>query len=65
MSSILLSREVEVGPRVKSIADTSAYRTESISLALLQVNCRSVCNKAAELWNSVETYNPHVVIGKE
>jgi hypothetical protein len=65
MSSILLSREVEVGPRVKSIADTSAYRTESISLALLQVTCSSVCNKAAELWNSVDTYNPHVVIGKE
>jgi hypothetical protein len=28
LTSILMSREVEVGPRVKSIADTSAYKTE-------------------------------------
>jgi hypothetical protein len=60
-----MSREVEVGPRVKSIAEASAYRTESNSLALLQVNCGSVCNKAVELWNLVDTYNPDVDIGKE
>jgi len=29
VTSILLSTEVEVGPRVKSIAEASAYRTES------------------------------------
>jgi len=30
---------------------------------VLQVNCRSVCNKAIELWNVVDTYNPDVLIG--
>jgi len=61
----LKSGEVEVGPRVKSIAETSAYRTEGKSLVVLQVNCRSVYNKAKELWNLVDTYNPDVVIGTE
>jgi hypothetical protein len=32
---------------------------------VLQVNCRSVYNKAVELWNLVDTYNPDVVIGTE
>jgi len=32
---------------------------------LLQVNCRSVYNKALEFWNLVDTYNSDVVIGKE
>ena len=51
-----------MGPRVKSIAETSAYRTEGKSLVVLQVNCRSVYNKAVELWNLIDTYNPDVVI---
>jgi len=63
LTSILMSRKVEVGPRVKSIAETSAYRTEGKSLVVLQVNCRSVYNQAVELWNLVDTYNPDVVIG--
>jgi hypothetical protein len=60
-----MSRKVEVGPRVKSIAEASEYRTEAKSLVVLQVNCRSVYNIATELWNLVDTYNPDVVIGKE
>jgi hypothetical protein len=60
-----MSREVEVGPWVKSIADTFAHRTEGKSLVVLQVNCRSVYNKAVELWSLVDTYNPDVVIDTE
>jgi hypothetical protein len=32
---------------------------------VLQVNCRSIYNKALEFWNLVDTYNPDVVIGTE
>jgi hypothetical protein len=32
---------------------------------VLQVNCRSVCNEAIELWNLVYTYNTDVVTGTE
>jgi len=56
---------VKVGPRDKAIAEISAYRTEGKSLVVLQVNCRIVYNKAIELWNLVDTYNPDVVIGTE
>jgi len=42
VTSILMSREVGVGSRVKSIAGTSAYRIEGKSLVVLQVKCRSV-----------------------
>ena len=55
LTSILMSREVEVGPRVKSVADTSACRTEGKSLVVLRVYCRSVYNKEVELWNLVDT----------
>ena len=65
VTNILMSREVEVGPRVKSVAEASAYRTKGKSLVVLQVNCRSVCNKAIELWNLVDTYIPNVVISME
>ena len=44
----LMSREVEVGSRVKSVAEASAYRTEGKSLLVLQFDCRSVYNKALE-----------------
>ena len=54
-----------MGPRVKSIAEASAYRTEGKSLVVLQVDCRSACNKAIELWNLVDTYKPDVIIGTE
>jgi hypothetical protein len=42
MTIILMVIEVEVGLSVKSISGASAYRMESKSLVLLQVNCRSV-----------------------
>ena len=58
MNSNLMSREVEAGPRVKSVAEASACRTEGKLLVVLQVNCRSVYNKALEFWNLFDTYNP-------
>ena len=65
MTSILMSRKAEVGSRVKSIAEASAYRIEGKTLVELQVNSRSAYNKALEFWNLVDTYNPDVLIGKE
>ena len=56
-----MSSEVEVGSRVKSVAEPSAYRTGGKSLVVLQVNCRTVCSKALEFWNLVDTYNPDIV----
>ncbi len=35
------------------------------SLVVLQVNCRSICNKVLEFWNLIEAHNPDVVIGTE
>ena len=55
MTSILMSREVEVVPMFKSAAEASAeeecvaatvaHIAESKPLVLLQGNCRSICNK--------------------
>ena len=55
VNSNLISREVEVGSRVKSVAEPSAYRMEGKSPVLLQVSCRSVDNTALEFWNLVDT----------
>ena len=63
VNSNLMSKEVE--SVVKSAAEASAYRIEGKPLAVLQVNCRSVYNKALGFWNLVDTYNPDVVIGTE
>jgi hypothetical protein len=41
-----MSREVEIGSRVKSVAETSACRIEGQSLVVLRVNCRTVYNRA-------------------
>jgi hypothetical protein len=41
------------------------HTSEGKPLVLLQVNCRSICNKILELWNLIDTYNPNVVIGTE
>jgi hypothetical protein len=60
-----MSREVEVGARVKSVSVASAYSIEGKSVVVLQVNCRSIYNKALEFWNLVDTCNPDVVIGTE
>jgi hypothetical protein len=58
VSSISESREVEVGPMFKSTAEASAeeecvaatvtHMSEGKPLVLLQVNCRSICNKILE-----------------
>ena len=61
----LMSREVDFGSRVKSVAEASACMIEGKSLVVLQVNCRTVYNKALEFWNLVDTYSPDVVIGTE
>jgi len=70
-----MSREVEVGPMFKSTAEvftkeecvaaTVAHISEGKPLVLLQINCRSICNKTLEFWNLIDTYNPDVVIGTE
>ena len=75
MTSILMDREAEVGPMFKSTAEapakeecvaaTVAHISECKPLVLLQVNCRSICNKILEFWNLIDTYNPDVVIGTE
>jgi hypothetical protein len=65
VASVLMSREVEVGPRIKSTTEASEYRTGGKSLVVLQLNCGSVYNKTIELWNLVDTYNPDVIIGAE
>ena len=41
------------------------HRNGGKSLVLLQVNCRSIYNKALEFWNLVDTYNPDIIIGTE
>ena len=42
-----------------------AHKNGGKSLVLLQVNCRSIYNKALEFWNLVDTYNPDIIIGME
>jgi len=47
------------------VAHTSAHKNGGKSLVLLQVNCRSIYNKALEFWNLVDMYNPDIIIGTE
>jgi hypothetical protein len=60
-----LSGETEARMRVQDLSVESAYRSKGKSLALLQINRRSIYNKAIEFQNLVDTYNPHVIIGME
>ena len=53
------------GTRDKSYTMVSTGKYEGKSLVLLQVNCRSICDKALEFWNLVDTYNPDIIIGME
>ena len=46
-------------------AATVRHISEGKPLVLLQVNCRSICNKILKFWNLIDTYNPDVVIGTE
>jgi len=52
----VMSKDVDVGSRVKSIDEASACKIEGKSLVLLQVNCRSANNKALQFCNLVDTY---------
>jgi hypothetical protein len=47
------------------VVGTVENASQGKSLVMLQVNCRSICNKLLEFWNLIETYNPDVVIGTE
>jgi hypothetical protein len=46
-------------------ATVPAHKNEGKSLVLLQVNCRSIYNKALEFWNLADTYNPDIIRGTE
>jgi hypothetical protein len=56
-------REEKAGD--KHVPATEGLISEGTPLVLLQVNCRSICNKTLEFWNLIDTYNPDVVIGTE
>ena len=56
-------RETEDETKVECVAATVASMTEGKPSVLLQVNCRSIYNKALNFWNL--THNPDVVIGTE
>jgi hypothetical protein len=60
-----VSEETEAGMGVQAVSAEPAYRSKGKSLAVLQVNCKSIYNKAIEFWNLVDTYNPDVIIGIE
>ena len=49
----------------KSHTMVSTSKYEGKSLVLLQVNCRSIYNKALEFCNLVDTYNPDIIISME
>ena len=58
-------RETENEAEEECVSVAGGHRTEGNPLVLLQVNCRSICNKVLEFWNLIDTYNPDVVIGTE
>jgi hypothetical protein len=53
-------RETDDEAEDECVAVARGHRTESKPLVLLQVNCRSICNKILEFWNLIDTYNPDV-----
>jgi len=57
--------ETEERAREEHVPATEGLISEGSALVLLQVNCRSICNKILEFWNLIDTYNPDVVIGTE
>jgi hypothetical protein len=57
----LARREIVAGTRATSAATTAVFRREGKPLVLLQVNCRSIYNKALDFCNLVATYNPDVI----
>jgi len=55
----------EASAEEECLAATVGHISEGKPLVLLQVNCRSICNKVLEFWNLIDTYKPDVVIGTE
>jgi len=55
----------EASAKEECVVATVGHISEGKPLVLLQVNCRSICNKVLEFWNLIDTYNPDVVIGTE
>jgi hypothetical protein len=53
------------GARDEIQTTVPAHKNGGKSLVLLQVNCRSIYNKALEFWNLVDTYNPDIIIDTE
>jgi hypothetical protein len=58
-------RGTEDETKEECVAAKVAHMIEGKPLVLLQVNCRSVYNKALDFWNLIHTYNPDVVLGTE
>jgi len=54
-------RENEDEAEEECVAVARRHRAEGKPLVLLQVNCRSICNKILEFWNLIDIYNPDVV----
>ena len=57
--------EQEESPAEISVETSVDHTHDGKSLVILQVNCRSICNKMVEFWNLVETYNADAIIGTE
>jgi hypothetical protein len=55
--SKLVSGDTEARMGVKCVSAEPAYWSKGKSLAVLQVNCRSIYNKAIEFWNLVHTFS--------
>jgi hypothetical protein len=51
----LARRQTEGGTRARSVATTAVFRREGKPLVSLQVNCRSIYNKALDFFNLVDT----------
>jgi hypothetical protein len=58
----LTVRKAEEVPRDERVATGETQKTEGKSM---EVNCRSVHNKASDFFNLIDTYHPNVIIGTE
>ena len=45
----------------EDVTAIEGHISEGTLLVLLQVNCRSICNRILEFWNMSDTYNPDVI----
>jgi len=58
-------RETEDQAVDECVEATVGHISEVKPLVLLQVNCRSTCNKILEFWHLIDTYNLYFVKGTE